>query len=76
MDHGAASLQGARILIVDDTPANLDLLAKLLEPHGCTVLAAPSGEVALRIASRADPDLMLLDILMPDLDGYETCRAG
>jgi DNA-binding NtrC family response regulator len=74
MDTGAAALPGARILIVDDTPANLDLLARVLEPHGCTVLAAPCGEVALRIAAKADPDLMLLDVMMPDLDGYETCR--
>lgn len=74
MDKIAAPLRGAKILIVDDAPANLDLLAGILEPHGCTVLAAPSGEVALRIAAKADPDLVLLDILMPDPDGYETCR--
>ncbi len=67
-------LKGAKILIVDDTPANLDLLAEVLEPQGCTVLAAPGGDVALRIAAKADPDLVLLDVLMPDPDGYETCR--
>src|ERR1019366_4304374 len=70
----AESLSGAKILIVDDTPANLDLLAKVLESHGCTVLAAPGGDVALRIAAKADADLILLDVLMPDPDGYETCR--
>ena len=70
----AALLHGAKILIVDDTPANLDLLAAVLETHGCTVLAAPSGDVALRIAARAEPDLVLLDVVMPDPDGYETCR--
>src|SRR5580693_5752880 len=74
METRAEPLKGAKILIVDDTPANLDLLAGVLEPHGCTILAAPSGDVALRIAARADPDLVLLDILMPDPDGYETCR--
>ena len=73
-ENAAASLRGAKILIVDDTPANLDLLAEVLESHGCTVLAAPGGDVALRIAAKADPDLILLDVLMPDLDGYETCR--
>ena len=67
-------LQGARVLIVDDTPANLDLLAKVLEPKGCTILAAPSGEVALRIAEKAELDLALLDVVMPDPDGYEICR--
>ncbi|HWE00923.1 MAG TPA: sigma-54 dependent transcriptional regulator [Tepidisphaeraceae bacterium] len=74
MDTPGDSLNGAKILIVDDTPANLDLLAQVLESHGCTVLAAPGGDVALRIAARADVDLILLDVLMPDPDGYETCR--
>jgi DNA-binding NtrC family response regulator len=64
----------AQILLVDDTPANLDVLTAVLEPQGYRVLAAPSGEVALRIAARARPDLILLDVLMPLLDGYETCR--
>jgi DNA-binding NtrC family response regulator len=67
-------LKGAKILIVDDAPANLDLLADLLEPFGCSVLAAPGGEVALRIAARATPDLALLDVLMPEPGGFETCR--
>jgi DNA-binding NtrC family response regulator len=67
-------LRGARVLIVDDSPANLDLLAELLEPYGCNVLAAPGGEVALRIAARATPDLVLLDVVMPEPGGFETCR--
>ena len=74
MPTSANPLQGARVLIVDDTPSNLDLLAELLEPHGCTVLAAPGGDLALRIAAKANPDLVLLDVMMPDPDGYETCR--
>ena len=65
---------GPKILIVDDTPANLDLLAELLEPRGSTVLAAPSGDVAAPMTAKADPDLILLDVLMPNPDGYETCR--
>ncbi len=65
---------GAQILIVDDTAANLDVLTRLLEGQGYQVLAAPGGEVALRVAARAAPDLVLLDVLMPGLDGYETCR--
>ena len=65
---------GPQILIVDDTPANLDLLTQLLEAQGYQVLAAPGGEVALRVAQRALPDLVLLDVLMPELDGYQTCR--
>jgi len=65
---------GAKILIADDIPANLNLLSDALEPAGYNILAAPSGEVALRIANRMHPDLILLDIMMPGLDGYETCR--
>jgi len=68
------SLNGARVLIVDDAPDNLDLLAKLLEPHGCNIIAAPSGDVALRIAAKAATDLILLDVMMPDPGGFETCR--
>lgn len=62
------------ILIVDDTPENIDILKEVL--HGdYTIRAAPSGEVALRIAN-ADPppDLILLDIMMPNMDGYEVVR--
>src|SRR4051794_38461731 len=62
------------ILVVDDTPANLDMLIGLLEQQGYDVLAAASGEVALRVAASARPQLILLDVLMPELDGYETCR--
>ena len=64
----------AQILIVDDVPANLNILSDALEPFNFTILAAPSGEVALRIAERTRPDLILLDVMMPEMDGYETCR--
>ena len=55
-------------------PANLAVLTAALEPEGYEILAAPSGAAALKIAPRARPDLILLDILMPELDGLETCR--
>jgi len=59
-----------RILVVDDDTGNLDILSRLLQPHH-EVLAAPSGELALRIAAGdPKPDLILLDVLMPDMDGY------
>ncbi len=62
------------ILIVDDTPQNLSLLGDLLQPH-YRVRAANSGERALRTAaSHPRPDLILLDIMMPDMDGYEVLR--
>ena len=64
----------ATILIVDDSPENLLVLTELLSPH-YRVLAAQSGEKCLRIVS-ADPkpDLILLDVMMPGMDGYEVCR--
>ena len=64
----------AEILIVDDIPANLNLLRQTLESEGYTIIGAPSGEVALQIAARAQPDLILLDVMMPGIDGFETCR--
>lgn len=63
-----------RILIVDDVPANLKMLSDLLEPEGYHILVAPSGEVALKVAARMQPSLILLDIMMPGIDGFETCR--
>ncbi|MCK9388879.1 MAG: EAL domain-containing protein [Sulfuritalea sp.] len=65
----------ARILLVDDDPCNLETLGGLLRPH-YDVLAAPSGERALQIAAGVPkPDLILLDVLMPGMDGYDvlTC---
>ncbi|MDB6136711.1 MAG: Fis family transcriptional regulator [Verrucomicrobiales bacterium] len=63
-----------RILITDDTPAGLTLLASLLEPHGYEILTASNGRDALRLAARAKPDLMLLDVVMPGHDGFYVCR--
>ena len=62
------------ILIVDDTPDNLVVLFSYLEEKGFKVLLADDGESALQIAQSQVPDLILLDILMPELDGFETCR--
>ena len=65
---------GETILMVDDVREYLTLLREALEPEGYNLLAATSGEEALRIASRATPDLILLDIVMKGIDGIETCR--
>ena len=62
------------LLIVDDTPANLELLADLLQNKGYRVRPVPSGERALLAAHHEAPDLILLDINMPGMDGYEFCR--
>jgi DNA-binding response OmpR family regulator len=62
------------VLAVDDEPANLDLISRRLAALGCAVLRAASGEQALAIAERDQPDLVLLDVMMPGIDGWETCR--
>lgn len=71
---GLSQRREAAILIVDDAPANLELLRKLMTEQGYQTYVAPSGERALAIAQRAQPDLILLDVMMPDMDGFETCR--
>jgi DNA-binding NtrC family response regulator len=67
-------LRGTRILLVDDTPANLEVLGALLESEGILVSIAPSGPIALRVAAESRPDLILLDVMMPGMDGFEVCR--
>ena len=62
------------ILIVDDLPQNVRLLEAVLSPHGFRVATASSGQEALDVLSKEHPDLVLLDILMPGIDGYEVCR--
>jgi two-component system, sensor histidine kinase and response regulator len=64
----------ADILIVDDTPNNLRLLSLMLTEHGYKVRKALNGSWALQAVQMVPPDLILLDIRMPDLDGYEVCR--
>jgi CheY-like chemotaxis protein len=64
----------ATILVVDDGLANRNLLRQTLEPQGYEVLLAPDGDAALQAARRARPDLVLLDVMMPGVDGYEVCR--
>jgi two-component system, sensor histidine kinase and response regulator len=64
----------ANILIVDDTPANLHVLTSMLQSAGYRPRPTPSGALGLRAAEVEAPDLVLLDIRMPDMDGYEVCR--
>ncbi len=62
------------ILVVDDTPANLRLLAQLLTEHGYKVRAVLNGQRAIAAAQAQVPDLILLDVMMPELDGYAVCQ--
>jgi CheY-like chemotaxis protein len=66
---------GARILVVDDIRENLLLMEAVLVPRGYTVLTATSGEQALELVERERPDLILLDVVMPGMDGYAVCEA-
>ena len=66
--------KGWRILVVDDTAANLKLMSRTLAGAGYEAMVASSGEVALQLAERFVPDLVLLDVTMPGLDGFSVCR--
>src|SRR3990172_5294464 len=66
--------QAASILVVDDTAANLQVLAGMLKDRGYKVRPVPSGKLALLAARHDPPDLILLDINMPEMNGYEVCE--
>lgn len=66
--------RGGDILVVEDTPASLELLTSLLAKEGYRVREAPNGELALWSARAQPPELILLDVRMPGMDGYEVCR--
>ena len=74
MPEESPDLKGARILVVDDTPANLEVVCALLEAEGYDLALATDGPLALKIAAKTRPDLVLLDIMMPGMDGFEVCR--
>jgi len=65
---------GDIVLLVDDSPGTLSVLTEALEEAGLTVLVARDGPTALALLERVEPDLVLLDAVMPGLDGFETCR--
>ena len=64
----------ANILIVDDVSANLKILGFILKKEGYKVRPVPNGTLALQAAEKEKPDLILLDVMMPDMDGFEVCR--
>ncbi len=63
-----------RILVVDDTPANIQALSAILKEKGFQISVATNGRLALELVARLRPDLILLDVMMPEMDGFETCR--
>ena len=63
-------------LVVDDSPKTLSFLTDTLEQKGITALVARSGQSALSLIDRITPDIVLMDAVMPGLDGFETCRAA
>lgn len=71
MSEGTSS---ATIMVVDDTPENLDLLRELLQKEGYRVQVFPRGALALKAALTRPPDLILLDIMMPEMNGFEVCE--
>ena len=64
----------AKILVVDDIPENVRLLEAVLVPRGYDVVTARDGLEALELVESEKPDLILLDVMMPGLDGYAVCR--
>jgi len=68
------STEHSRILVVDDEPNNLEILSSLLEKKGYTILFASDGTGGVQRAASDRPDIILLDVIMPDMDGFETCR--
>ena len=64
----------ARILIVDDEPINIEIMSELFGLHGAETISASDGATALELARREMPDLVLLDVMMPGMNGYEVCR--
>ena len=64
----------ARVLVVDDVPANVKLLEARLSAEYFDVVTAASGAEALAICERGECDIALLDVMMPDMDGFEVCR--
>lgn len=74
MNEQDNDFQPMKILIVDDTPANIDVLRKFMIESGYDISIAPDGNIALKIINNNKPDLILLDVMMPGIDGFEVCQ--
>lgn len=67
-------MSNPKVLAVDDEPHILFILSQVLNKKGCNVLTAAGGEDAIKIAQKEMPDLIILDVMMPDISGYEVCQ--
>src|ERR1041385_7640559 len=76
--RGMSGMNGAsmaeRILVIDDEESNIHVLSSMLGQQGFEIASATEGEQALRSIAARPPDLVLLDVLMPGIDGFEVCR--
>jgi two-component system OmpR family response regulator len=70
----AEGVQNPRVLVIDDEPNIRELVQVALNFHGCVVATGATGEDALQLAYAYEPDLIVLDVLLPDIDGFEVCR--
>src|SRR5579875_335667 len=67
--------QPARIMVVDDDPDTVDILSRHLQREGFVAIEAPSGADCLRIVRECEVDVILLDLMMPEMDGFQVCKA-
>lgn len=74
-NHRSAGLKGRKVLIVDDDRINIRILSGILKTEGYELAHAESGERAIEVYEQFQPDLVLLDVVMPGINGFETCRA-
>jgi two-component system, OmpR family, response regulator len=70
----AEGVQNPKVLVIDDEPNIRELVQVALNFHGCAVTTGATGEDALQLTYAFDPDLIVLDVLLPDIDGFEVCR--
>ncbi|MBF0469121.1 MAG: response regulator, partial [Desulfamplus sp.] len=73
-EYNLSDQNSPSVLIVDDMPFNLEVLGEMLKGYGLRVRPVTNGKLALKAAQKEPPDIILLDIMMPEMDGYEVCR--
>ncbi|MFO1372409.1 MAG: response regulator [Candidatus Competibacteraceae bacterium] len=69
------AIKARKILVVDDSPVDLANITNIVAEAGCLVISATNGDEAIKKAKAEQPDLIFLDIVMPNVDGYATCRT-